>query len=86
MAEKLTDKDLKSILNVFYSLSELSKKANGSLHGLTKEERDLRDKVLRIVTKQPDPIPYCNCMNPDFNHKFVTPFCNNCYGVPRSYK
>jgi hypothetical protein len=78
MAETLNDNDLKSIVKVITDLEKYQT--------LNKYEQGLRDKAIRIITRQPDPIPYCNCNAGDWCHDFSRPYCRKCYGVPASYK
>lgn len=77
----LTDQDLKIIVQTFDSIS-----GKNSGVSLSPERKLVRDKIVRMITKQPDPIPYCNCGSPDWNHEMPTPYCTKCYGVPSNYK
>lgn len=77
MAEKLNDNDLKAIVKV---ITDLHKE-----RGTKPEELELKTKVIRIITRQPDPIPYFNCGTGNWSHDFPTPYCKTCYGVPANY-
>lgn len=73
----LTDNDLKSMVSII--------NAHGKYIKLTLHQTQLKEKIISIITRQPDPVPYCSCNVPKYNYKYTTPFCELCYGVPSNF-
>lgn len=73
----LNDSDLKTMVSIITSLHGYIKP--------TSEHAQLKEKIISIITHQPDPVPYCSCNVPKYNYKYTTPFCELCYGVPSNF-